>query len=148
MRLTILTTAAVLALVSAGSASADPLGAKPDHPASESLIRMAADNAGNAPGGSGIEDSTESKGATNKQDKAGMMPRTGAGSAQIKGGPNSSDEGGTGIKGSADGRGATDKSTEDMAAPMGSREGESSGNAPGGTGIETSSQGDGATNKN
>jgi hypothetical protein len=77
-----------------------------------------------------------------------MMPSTGAGSAQIKGGPNSIDEGGTGIKGSADGRGATDKSTEDMSAPMGSREGESSGNAPGGTGIETSSQGDGATNKN
>jgi hypothetical protein len=148
MRLTIVTTAAVLALASAASANADPSGAKQQHPGSESLIMMAADDTGNAPGGTGIEESTESKGVTNKQGKAGMMPSTGAGSAQIKGGPNSSDEGGTGIKGSAESRGATDKSTEDMGAPKGSREGQSSGNAPGGTGIETSSQGDGATNKN
>ena len=143
MRLTIATTAAVLALVSAASANADPSGAKQQHPASESLIIMAADDTGNAPGGTGIEESTESKGATNKQGNAGMMPSTGAGSAQIKGGPNSSDEGG-----SAESRGATDKSTEDMGTPKGSREGQSSGNAPGGTGIETSSQGEGATNKN
>ena len=148
MRLTIATTAAVLALVSAASANADPSGAKQQHPAGESHIRMATDNTGNASGGTGIEQSTESKGATNKQGNAGMMPSTGAGSAQIKGGPNSSDEGGTGIKGSAESRGATDKSTEDMGAPKGSREGQSSGKALGGTGIETSSQSEGATNKN
>ena len=142
------TTSKEIAQVGSISANADPSGAKQQHPASESLIIMAVDDTGNAPGGTGIEESTESKGATNKQGNAGMMPSTGAGSAQIKGGPNSSDQGGTGIKGSADGRGATDKSTENTVAPMDSRQGQSSGNAPGGTGIETSSQGDGATNKN
>jgi len=140
MRLIFATAVAVLALVSAASANADPTGAKLRHPVSGSHMRMATDNTGNEPGDTGIEGSTESEGATNKQGNAGMMPSTGVGSAQIKGGPNSSDEGGTGIKGSAESRGATDKSTEDMGAPKGSRESQSSGNAPGGSGIETSSQ--------
>jgi hypothetical protein len=66
----------------------------------------------------------------------------------MKSGTNSTDEGGTGIKGSAEGKGATDKSTEDKEAPMGSKEGMSSGNAPGGTGVEQSTEGQGSTNKN
>ena len=146
MRLNLLTTAAVLALISAASANAGPSGAKPDYPATQSTIKMAADNSGNAPGGTGVEESTESQGATNKQGKAGMMPSTGAGSAQMNG-PNSSDQGGTGVKASAQSEGATNKSTQDPGAPMGSTAGASSGNAPGGTGVETSSQGEGAKNK-
>jgi hypothetical protein len=109
---------------------------------------MGADNTGNAPGGTGVEQSTESMGATDKQGGAGVIPDSGAGSAQMKGGVNSTDQGGTGIKGSAESRGATDKSTEDREAPMGSKEGMSSGNAPGGTGVEQSPEGQGATNKN
>jgi hypothetical protein len=111
-------------------------------------LALAADNTGNAPGGTGVEESTESMGATNKQGGAGVMPDSGAGSMQLKGGVNSTDQGGTGVKGSAESRGPTDKSTEDKGAPMSSKEGMSSGNAPGGTGVEESSQGEGATNKN
>ena len=138
LRLILLTTAAVLALCSAASANADPSGAKPDFPATQNSIRIATDNSGNAPGGTGVEESTQSKGATNKQGKAGMMP---AGSATMNG-ANSSDQGGTGVKASAQGGGATNKSTEDRGAPVGSHNGASAGNAPGGTGAETSSQGE------
>jgi hypothetical protein len=107
---------------------------------------MATNDSGNAAGGTGVEESAESKGATNKQGNAGMMPNSGAGSAQMKAGPNSSDQGGTGVKASAQGEGATNKSTEDPGAPMGSNSGASAGNASGGTGVETSSQGEGAKN--
>jgi hypothetical protein len=51
MRLIFATTVAVLALVSAASANADPTGAKLRHPVSGSHMRMATDNTGNAPGG-------------------------------------------------------------------------------------------------
>jgi hypothetical protein len=146
MRLILLTTAAVLALCSAASANTDPSGAKPDFPATQNNIRIATDNSGNAPGGTGVEESTQSKGATNKQGKAGMMPNSGAGSATMNG-ANSSDQGGTGVKASAQGEGATNKSTKDQGAPMGSNAGASAGNAPGGTGVETSSQGEGSKNK-
>jgi hypothetical protein len=83
---------------------------------------IAGDKTGNAPGGTGIEQSTESMGATDKQGDTSAP-------GQMKSGTNSTDEGGTGIKGSAEGKGATDKSTEDKEAPMGSKEGMSSGNA-------------------
>ena len=102
---------------------------------------IAGEKTGNAPGGTGIEQSTESMGATDKQGDTKPM-------GQMKDGMNSSDEGGTGIKGSAEGKGATNKSTEDNGAPMGSKEGMSTGNAPGGTGIEQSTESEGATNKN
>lgn len=102
---------------------------------------MAADNTGNAPGGTGVEQSTKSMGATNKQGDTSAP-------GQMNSGANSSDEGGTGIKGSAEGRGATDKSTENPTAPMGSKSGMSTGNAPGGTGVEQSTEGQGSTNKN
>jgi hypothetical protein len=102
---------------------------------------IAADNTGNAPGGTGVEQSTESMGATDKQGDTSAQ-------GQMQSGPNSTDQGGTGIKGSAEGRGATDKSTEDKTAPMGSTTGMSSGNAPGGTGVEDSSQGKPSTEKN
>lgn len=52
MRLPLLTAAAVLALVSAASANADPSGAKRDRPASENQIRIAAH--GNVPS-TGVE---------------------------------------------------------------------------------------------
>jgi hypothetical protein len=117
MRLILLTTAAVLALCSAVSANTDPSGAKPDFPATQSNIRIATDNSGNAPGGTGVEESTQSKGATNKQGKAGMMPNSGAGSATMNG-AHSSDQGGTGVKASAQGEGATNKSTKDQGAPV------------------------------
>jgi hypothetical protein len=107
---------------------------------------MAEEKTGDAPGGTGVEQSTESMGATDKQGGAGM-PGSGAG-AQTEGGMNSTDQGGTGIKGSAEGEGATEKSTEDKTAPMGSKEGMSTGNAPGGTGVEQSTEGEGATKKN
>jgi hypothetical protein len=80
-------------------------------------------------------------GATNKQ---GDTSATG----QMNSGANSTDMGGTGMKGSAEGKGATDKSTEDTTAPMGSKSGMSTGNAPGGTGVEQSTEGQGSTNKN
>jgi hypothetical protein len=129
MKRTILATAAVLALWLPASSV------------------MAADDTANAPGGTGVEESTESQGATNKQGGAGAMPGTGAGSGQMKSGVNSIDQGGTGVKGSAESRGATDKSTENRGAAQSSGAGPSSGNAAGGTGVETSSQGAGATNK-
>jgi hypothetical protein len=47
-------------------------------------------------------------GATNKQGGAGMVPNSGAGAWQIKGGVNSTDQGGTGIKGNAESRSATE----------------------------------------
>ena len=56
MRLTLLTTAAVLALTSAASANADPSGAKPDFPAAQSTIKMALNDTGNASGGTGVEE--------------------------------------------------------------------------------------------
>ncbi len=106
-----------------------------------STVAIAGDKTGNAPGGTGVEQSTESMGATNKQGDTGVT-------GPMKSGANSSDEGGTGIKGSAEGKGATDKSTEDRGAPVGSKEGMSTGNAPGGTGVEQSTEGKGSTNKN
>lgn len=122
MKSLLLTSTMLIALVSTGGA-------------------FAADNTGNAPGGTGIEQSTESMGATNKQGDTSAP-------GQMKTGADSTEEGGTGIKGSAEGKGATNKSTEDPTAPMGSKTGMSTGNAPGGTGVEQSSEGQGSTNKN
>jgi hypothetical protein len=102
---------------------------------------VAAENTGNAPGGTGVEQSTESMGATNKQGDTSPV-------GQMQSGPNTMDEGGTGIKGSAEGKGATDKSTEDPTALKGPQTGMSTGNAPGGTGVEQSAEGQGSTNKN
>jgi hypothetical protein len=148
MRFILLTTAAVLTLGSAASANTDPSGAKPDFPATPSNIRMATTDSSNAADGTGVEESADSKGASTKQGNAGMMPNSGAGSAQEKAaGLNTSDQGGTGVKASAESQGATNKSAQDLGAPMDSQSGVSPGNATGGTGVETSSQGEGTKNK-
>ena len=121
----------------------DPKG---DAPGAKSDITIVTNDTGNASGGTGVEESSESQGATNKQGLNDVMPpASGAGSAQ-GGGDNSSDQGGTGVKASADSEGATNKSTEDPGA-TGMNEGTSSGNAPGGTGVEKSADGQGAKNK-
>lgn len=139
-KLTLLSTAAALAFGLAGTAAlaADATG---DAPGAKSDITIVKDNAANAPGGTGVEESTENQGATNKQGLSeATPPASGAGSVQ-----HSSDQGGTGVKGSADSEGATNKSTQDPGA-TGLNEGPSTGNAPGGTGAEKSAEG-GAQNK-
>jgi len=84
-----------------------------DAPGAKSDITIVKDNAANAPGGTGVEESTENQGATNKQGLSeATPPASGAGSVQA-GGDNSSDQGGTGVEGSADREGATNKSTQD-----------------------------------
>ena len=143
-KLTLLSTAAALAFGLAGTAAlaADATG---NAPGAKSDITIVKDNAANAPGGTGVEESTESQGATNKQGLSeATPPASGAGSVQA-GGDNSSDQGGTGVEGSADSEGATNKSTQDPGA-TGLNEGPSTGNAPGGTGAEKSAEG-GAQNK-
>ena len=137
-KLTLLSTAAALAFGLAGTAAlaADATGDAPD---AKSDITIVKDNAANAPGGTGVEESTENQGATNKQGLSeATPPASGAGSVQA-GGDNSSDQGGTGVEGSAD------KSTQGPGA-TGLNEGPSTGNAPGGTGAEKSAEG-GAQNK-
>ena len=143
--LNLLTTAAVLAfgLSATAALAGDPKG---DAPGAKSDITIVTNDTGNASGGTGVEESSESQGATNKQGlNDAMPPASGAGSAQ-GGGDNSSDQGGTGVKASARLEGATNKSTEDPGA-TGMNEGASSGNAPGGTGVEKSADGQGAKNK-
>ena len=143
--LNLLTTAAVLAfgLSATAALAGDPKG---DAPGAKSDITIVTSDTGNASGGTGVEESSESQGATNKQGlNDAMPPARGAGSTQ-GGGDNSSDQGGTGVKASADSEGATNKSTEDPGA-TGMNEGASSGNAPGGTGVEKSADGQGAKNK-
>lgn len=144
-KLTLLTTAAALAfgLTASAALAEDAPAATGDAPGATQDITIV-ENTGNAPGGTGVEESTESKGATNKQgvNETTMPPASGAGSMQ-GGGDKSSDQGGTGVKASADGEGATNKSTEDPGA-TGMNEGASSGNAPGGTGVEQSAEGQGA----
>jgi len=143
-KLTLLSAAAALAFGLAGTAAlaADATGDAPDAK-SETIVK---DNAANAPGGTGVEESTENQGATNKQGLSeATPPASGAGSVQ-RGGDNSSDQGGTGVKGSADSEGASNKSTQDPGA-TGLNEGPSTGNAPGGTGAEKSAEGQGAQNK-
>jgi hypothetical protein len=142
-KLTLLTTAAALAFGLAGTAAlaADATG---DAPGAKGDITIVKDNAANAPGGTGVEESTASQGATNKQGLSeATPPASGAGSVQ-GGGDNSSDQGGTGVKGSADSEGATNKSTPDPGV-TGLNEGPSTG--PGGTGAEKSAEGQGAQNK-
>jgi len=101
----------------------------------------AADNS--APGGTGVVQSTEGKGATNKDT---TMPMVSMGS---KDGANTGMQPGSGIEDSAAGKGATDKQgmdeTKGSKTQMG---GASSGTAPGGTGVEQSSEGEGATQTN
>ena len=143
--LNLLTTAAVLAfgLSATAALAGDPKG---DAPGAKSDITIVTNDTGNASGGTGVEESSESQGATNKQGlNDAMPPASGGGSAQ-GGGDNSSDQGGTGVKASADSEGATNKSTEDPGA-IGMNEGASSGNPPGGTGVEKSADGQGAKNK-
>jgi hypothetical protein len=144
-KLTFLSTAAALAfgLTATAALAADATG---DAPGAKSDITIAADT-GNAPA-TGVEESTQSQGATNKQglnESGTTPPASGAGSEQ-GGGALSSDQGGTGVKGSAQSKGATNKSTEDPGA-TGMNEGASSGNAPGGTGVEKNAEGQGAQNK-
>ena len=143
--LNLLTAAAVLAfgLTATAAFAEDPKG---DAPGAKSDITIVKNDTGNASGGTGVEESTESQVVTNKQGMNDAMPPTsGAGPAQ-GGGDNSSDQGGTGVKASADSEGATNKSTEDPGA-TGMNEGANAGNAAGGTGVEKSAQGQGAKNK-
>ena len=105
-------------------------------------IAQAAENT--APGGTGVEQSTESQGATNK-DTTTTAP-TGS-----KSGPSTGTEPGTGVEDSVQGEGATNKAgKDDMEEGKGGTGtgGASSGNAPGGTGVEQSTEGQGSTNKN
>jgi hypothetical protein len=144
-KLKLLSTAAALAFGLAGTAAlaADATG---DAPGAKSDITIVKDNAGNAPGGTGVEESTQSQGTTNKQGLSeATPPASGARSVQ-GGGDNSSDQGGTGVKASSDSEGATNKSTQDPGA-TGMNEGASSGSAPGGTGVEKSAEGQGEKNK-
>jgi hypothetical protein len=140
-KLPLLKTAALAFGLTATAALAED--ATGDAPGAKSDITIVKDSTANAPGGTGVEESTESQGATNKQGlNDAMPPASGAGSVQ-GGGDNSSDQGGTGVKSSADSEGATSKSTEDPGAKS-VNEGDSSGNAPGGTGVEKSAEGKGA----
>jgi hypothetical protein len=125
-KLTLLSTAAAFAFGLAGTAAlaADATG---DAPGAKSDITIVRDNTANAPGGTGVEESTESKGATSKQGlNEATPPASGAGSVQ-GGGDNSSDQGGTGA--------------------TGLNEGPSTGYARGGSAAEKSAEGQGAQNK-
>ncbi len=143
MRLTLLTTAAVLALASAASANADPSGAKPDYPATQSTTRMALNDTGNAPGGTGVVQSTEGQGASNKDTTTNTQMGAKSGSA-------TGVQPGTGVEDNVQGEGATNKQGVNETKPgnttpnMG---GASAGNASGGTGVETRSQSEGSQNK-
>ena len=141
MRLTLLTTAAVLAFASAASANADPSGMKPDFPPAQSTTRMALNDG--APGGTGVVESTEGHGATNKD----MTTNTPMGA---KSGSETGMQPGTGVEDSVQGEGATNKQGVNETKPGNSTPnmgGASAGNASGGTGVETSSQGEGSQNK-
>jgi hypothetical protein len=124
-KLTLLSTAAAFAFgLGTAALAADATG---DAPGAKSDITIVRDNTANAPGGTGVEESTESKGATSKQGlNEATPPASGAGSVQ-GGGDNSSDQGGTGA--------------------TGLNEGPSTGNARGGSGAEKSAGGQGAQNK-
>ena len=105
-------------------------------------MAQAAENT--APGGTGVEQSTEGQGATNK-DTETTAP------GGDKSGPSTGTEPGTGVEDSTQGEGATNKQgKDDMKEGKGGTGtgGASTGNAPGGTGVEQSSEGQGSTNKN
>src|SRR4029450_5869692 len=90
-KLTLLSTAAAFAFGLAGTAAlaADATG---DAPGAKSDITIVRDNTANAPGGTGVEESTESQGSTSKQGlNEATPPANGARSVQ-GGGDNSSDE--------------------------------------------------------
>jgi hypothetical protein len=102
---------------------------------------MAADA---SPDGTGVGQSTEGKGATDK-DTSTMAPMG------SKDGASTGKEPGTGVEDSVQGEGATNKQgMDDMKEGKGGTNmgGAASGNAPGGTGIEDSEAGKGSQNKN
>jgi hypothetical protein len=96
-----------------------------------------------APEGTGVEQSTEGQGVTNKDTSTGAPMGSKAGAP-------TGTEPGTGVEDTVQGEGATtkqgmdDKKEGKGAADMG---GSPAGNSPGGTGVETSSQGEGSKNK-
>jgi hypothetical protein len=96
-----------------------------------------------APGGTGVEQSTEGQGATNKDTTTNTPMGSKSGSATGM-------QPGTGVEDNVQGEGATTKQGVNETKPgnatpnMG---GASAGNAAGGTGVETSSQAEGAKNK-
>ena len=96
--LTLMTTAAVLALGLAGPADAQSTEA----PGGKSDITIAADT---VPSTTGVEDSAAGEGATNKN--SAIDPSSGAGSSRAGGPPGL--EPGTGVEDSAQGEGATAK---------------------------------------
>ena len=102
----------------------------------------AADNT--APGGTGVEQSTEGKGATDK-DTSTMAPMG------SKTGASTGTEPGTGVEDSVQGEGANNKQgMDDMKEGKGATNmgGAATGNAPGGTGVEDSAEGKGSMPKN
>jgi hypothetical protein len=139
-KLTLLTTAAILAIGLAAPASAQTAN---EAPGARSDITIAADT---VPSTGGIEKSAAGQGADNRNTPD--QPMSGAGSANA-GGPNSEDQGGTGIKGSAQSEGATNKSGASV-PPTGAGSSQAAGpnsEDQGGTGIKGSAQSEGATNK-
>jgi hypothetical protein len=102
---------------------------------------QAADNT--VPGGTGIEQSTEGQGATNKDTET----NTPMGAA---GGPSTGLEPGTGVEDSVQGEGATAKQgkPDDEEGKTGMNTGTSTSTAPGGQGVEKSVEGEGAMQKN
>ena len=96
-----------------------------------------------APGGTGVEQSTEGQGATNKDTTTNTTMGAKAGSATGM-------QPGTGVEDSVQGEGATNKQGVNETKPgngAANMGGASAGNAAGGTGVETSSQSEGSQNK-
>ena len=95
------------------------------------------------PGGTGVEQSTEGQGATNKDTTTNTPMGAKAGSPTGM-------QPGTGVEDSVQGEGATNKQGVNETKPgngAANMGGASAGNAAGGTGVETSSQGEGSQNK-
>ena len=93
-----------------------------------------------APGGTGVEQSSEGQGAGSK-DTSTMTPMG------EKSGPATGMQPGTGVEDSVQGEVDTNKQGMNETKPAPDMGGQSSGNAAGGTGVESSAQGEGATNK-
>lgn len=102
----------------------------------------AAHAADTAPGGTGVPQSSEGQGATNKDTE--MNTQTGGS------GPSTGLEPGTGVEDSVQGEGATTKQgkPDDEEGKTGMNAGTSTSTAPGGQGVEESVEGEGATDKN
>jgi hypothetical protein len=149
MRTALITlTAATLSLGLLGLANAAdtqaPAASETQAPGASSDITIV--ERSDTPGGTGVEQSSEGKGAMNKNDAG--MPGSGAGSANI-GGDSTGKEPGTGVEDSAQGEGATNKAgmDDEKEGKNVNQGGPSAANVPGGSGVEASSQSEGAKSK-